>query len=41
MFDHIAFGFCWWDIPALIALVGAIAFVVIRKRKLNKEEKNL
>ena len=41
MFENIAFGFCWWDIPALIALIGVIALVVIRKHQLNNEEKKL
>lgn len=39
--EHLTVGFCWWDIPGLILLVAAIAFVVIRKRSLKKELKEL
>lgn len=39
--EHLTVGFCWWDIPGLILLIAAIAFVVIRKKSLKKELKEL
>lgn len=38
---HLTVGFCTWDIPGLILLIAAIAFVVIRKISLKKELKEL
>lgn len=35
--QNLTLGFCWWDIPGLILLIAAIAFVVIRKKSLKKE----
>ena len=32
-FEHAVFGFCWWDIPGLIALV--------KRHKLKEEKKEL
>ncbi|MCI9277838.1 MAG: hypothetical protein HFH90_09160 [Lachnospiraceae bacterium] len=32
---------CWWDILGVVALISSIAFVVIRKNWLNKEQKRL
>lgn len=39
--EHLTFGFCWWDIPGLALLIAAVAFVVIKKRNLKKELKEL
>lgn len=39
--EHLTLGFCWWDIPGLALLIAAIAFVVIKKRNLKKELKDL
>ena len=30
---HTLLGFCWWDIPAAIILIGIIVFLVVRHRK--------
>ncbi|MGN0702214.1 MAG: hypothetical protein ACI4KL_03435 [Lentihominibacter sp.] len=38
---HTLLGFCWWDIPAAIILIGIIVFLVIRHRKLKKREQEL
>ena len=32
---------CWWDFLGLAALAASVAFVVIRKRQLNKEQREL
>ena len=39
--EHLTVGFCWWDIPGLALLIAALAFVVIGKRNLKKELKEL
>lgn len=39
--QNLTLGFCWWDIPSLILLIAAVAFVVIRKKSLKKELKEL
>ena len=38
---HTLLGFCWWDIPAAIILIGIIVFLVVRPRKLKKREEEL
>ena len=40
-FENATLGFCWWDIPALIALIAVTAWFVVTKRKLNKEKEEL
>ena len=32
---------CWWYILGVLALVASVAFVIIRKSRLNKEQKQL
>jgi len=39
--SHSRLGFCWWDLLALIALVVAIVFFVVRYRNMKKQEKEL
>lgn len=39
--EHLTLGFCEWDIPGLILLIAAVAFVVIRKISIKKELKEL
>lgn len=39
--EHLTVGFCWWDIPGLILLIAAVAFVVIRKKSIKQELKKL
>lgn len=39
--EHFAWGFCGWDILGLILLIAAIAFVVIRKKSIKKELREL
>lgn len=38
---HTLLGFCWWDIPALIILIGIIVFLVVRHSKLKRYEREL
>lgn len=38
---HTLLGFCWWDIPAFIILIGVIVLLIIRHRKLKKREQEL
>ena len=33
MFEHITFGFCLWDIPAVLLLIVALAAVLRKRRK--------
>ena len=39
--QHTLLGFCWWDLPALIILIGVIVFLVIRHKKLKNREQEL
>ena len=41
IFDNVRFGFCGWDIPALMLLVGSIVFSVLRRRQLNDRRREL
>lgn len=38
---HTLLGFCWWDLPAAIILIGVIVFLIIRHRKLKRREQEL
>lgn len=38
---HTLLGFCWWDLPAAIILIGVIVFLILRHRKLKRREKEL
>ena len=38
---HTVLGFCWWDIPAALILIGLIVLFVVRHRKLKKKEEEL
>ncbi len=40
-FEHAVVGFCWWDIPGLLALIAAIACILVRKHKFKEEKKEL
>lgn len=39
--EHTVFGFCWWDIPALIVLIAVVAVFVVKHRDMKKQEKDL
>lgn len=39
--QNTVFGFCRWDIWALIILIAVAAVFAVRHHKLKKEEKNL
>lgn len=39
--QHTLLGFCWWDLPALIILIGIIVVLIVRHRKLKKREEEL
>lgn len=34
-------GFCWWDIPALLILIGIAVYFVVKNHKRKEEEKDL
>ncbi|MDD6190180.1 MAG: hypothetical protein PUB75_01135 [Firmicutes bacterium] len=38
---HTLLGFCWWDLPALIILIGIIVFLIVRHSKLKRYEREL
>lgn len=35
------FGFCWWDIPALLVLLMVSAYFFVKRHSLRKEKKEL
>lgn len=39
--EHTVLGFCWWDLPALIVLLGVIVFFVVKRHNMKEEEKDL
>lgn len=39
--SHSRLGFCWWDLLALVALVVAVVFFVVKYRNMKKYEKEL
>lgn len=39
--EHTVLGFCWWDIPGLIVLIGVAVYFFIKNRKSKEEEKDL
>lgn len=39
--QHTRFGFCWLDLIALIILIAVIAIVIVRRRDMKAEEKQL
>ncbi len=39
--EHTVFGFCGWDLPALILLIGLVVYFAVRRHKLVKEKKEL
>ncbi|GEM_PF-812647 len=41
LFEHTAFGFCWWDLVALLVVLGVILVMVIKLRNQKKELKKL
>ena len=41
IFEHTVFGFCWWDLLALIILIVVIAVFVMKRHDMKKEEKEL
>ena len=41
LIEHTRFGFCWWDIPALIVLLIVIVVFVVKRHGQKKEEKEL
>lgn len=38
---HTKLWWCWWDIPAVILLVGVIVYYVLRVRKMKKTQEDL
>ncbi len=41
LLEHTVFGFCWWDLPALIVLICVVAAFAVQRHKLKKQEKEL
>lgn len=41
IFEHTTFGFCWWDILALIILTAVIVVFVWKHHEMKKQEKEL
>lgn len=39
--EHTKFGFCWWDLLALLLLVVLVAVYLVRRHNLKKEQKEL
>lgn len=39
--QHTVLGFCWWDLPALLVLVGIVVWAVMKHRKYAKIKKEL
>ena len=40
-FEHAVLGFCWWDIPGLIALIAITVAFFVEGHKLKEERKDL
>lgn len=36
---HFAFGWCFWDLPALIVLVAIVVIFVVHTKKMKDREK--
>ena len=41
LFEHTKFGFCWFDLLALLILLAVIAVFVVRNQNLKKQQKDL
>lgn len=41
IFEHTVFGFCWWDLPAVIILIVVIALFAWKHHDMKKQEKEL
>lgn len=41
LIDHTAFGFCWWDLAALLVLIGVIVVFIVKTRKQKKQIEEL
>ena len=39
--QHTMFGFCWWDLPAVIVLLAVVVYFVVRYRNMKKEQSDL
>ena len=39
--QHTMFGFFWWDLPAVIALLAIVVYYVVRYRNMKKEQSDL
>lgn len=39
--EHTVFGFCWWDLLALIVLIAVIAGFAWKHHDMKKQEKEL
>lgn len=38
---HTTFGFCWWDLVALLVLIGVIVVFIIKTRQQKKQVEEL
>lgn len=41
LFEHTRFGFCWWDLLALIILLVVVIAFAVRHHKIKEEQKEL
>lgn len=39
--QHTVLGFCWWDIPAAIALIAVIVVFIVKHREMKRIEEDL
>lgn len=37
---HFAFGWCFWDLPALIVLAAIVVIFIVHTHKMKKREKD-
>lgn len=37
LYEHTAFGFCWWDLVALLVVIGVVLVMIFKLRKQKKE----
>lgn len=41
IFEHTRFGFCWWDLLALVILVIVVVAFAVKRSKLKDEQDEL
>ena len=41
IFEHTAWGFCWWEIPAAFILIVVIAVCACKRHNMKMQERDL